>query len=244
MGAGGHFAGSTASCSDDYDPTCGTALGYPDIVYNLTLASPRDVTVALTSTAATAYLDVRNGTCGTGTTSIRCASGAAPSVFNRNVPAGSYWILVDTSIEATTSLDVTVGPPTTACDGARVITVDYTASSTFAYTNAGTTAGRPNDFTPGCLSWSSAPDFPYQLILPVRSSVLVTADWTGFDGSLHMRSACDVASSEVGCNDDCGTTLRSCLPTLTLEAGTYYIIADGYSSGSGPFSLSVTATRL
>ncbi|MBN1772029.1 MAG: putative metal-binding motif-containing protein [Deltaproteobacteria bacterium] len=252
ISAGGTFAGTTVACSDDYVPSCGTSVAYVDSVYRFTLATPRDVTLALTSSATTNYLDLRSGACGGGT-AIRCVSAAAPSVFNRNVPAGDYWVLVDTSIETPHSLTATFGPPTTACDGAPLINVDYSSSTTFTYTHTGTTAGRPADFDPSCVG-GEGPDMAFQLVLPSRSAVTVTSTTTDFDGSLHMRSDCDVASSQIDCDDDCGGTRASCLPStmtsptgtgsLTLEAGSYYIIQDAFSTGSGSFTLNVTATRL
>ena len=253
ISAGGTFTGTTVACSDDYVPSCGTTAAYVDSVYRFTLATPRDVTLALTSAAPTNYLDLRSGACGGGT-AVRCVSAAAPSVFNRNIPAGDYWVLIDTSVETAHTLTATFGPPTTACDGAPLINVDYTSSSTFTYTYSGTTAGRPADFVPvSCVS-GTGPDMAFRLVVPVRSAVTVTSTTTDFDGALYMRSSCDVASSQIDCDDDCGGTRASCLPStmssptgtgsLTLEAGTYYIIQDAYSTSSGTFTLNVTATRL
>ncbi|MBI5488837.1 MAG: putative metal-binding motif-containing protein [Deltaproteobacteria bacterium] len=245
VSAGGRFVGTTWGCADDYAPTCGTTLTYSDLVYALHLAAPQEVTIDLSSAAPTVYLDVRNGTCGTGTTAISCTSGATAHFSNPNLPAGDYWILVDPSVEGATTLDVGLAAPSSACDGSETITVDYTSSSTFVYTDSATTAGRPDDFDPSCI-YGAYPDYPYQLVVPVRSAVTVTTDTTTYDGALHMRSACDVPSSEIGCDDDCGSTLRSCVPisgSMTLEPGTYTIIVDGYS-GSGDFTLTVTATRL
>jgi hypothetical protein len=248
ISAGGTFAGTTVGSSDDYVPACGSSTAYVDSVYRFTLATPRDVTLALTSSAPTNYLDLHSGACGGGT-SVRCATAASPSVFNRNLPAGDYWVLVDTSVETSHSLVATFGPPTTACDGATVVTVDYTSSSTFTYTYTGTTAGRPADFTPTACVSGTGPDQPFQLVVPVRSAVAINSSTTGYDGALYLRSSCDVASSQIDCDDDCGSTSSSCLPssgsgTLTLEAGTYYIIQDAYSTSSGPFTLNVTATAL
>jgi len=253
ISAGGTFAGSTIGTSDDYVPSCGATATYVDSVYRFTLAAPQDVTLALTSSAPTSYLDLRSGACGGGT-AIRCASGTAPSVFQRNVPAGDYWVLVDTSVETSYTLTATFGPPTTACDGAVPINVDYTSSSTYTFTYTGTTAGRPADFTPvSCVS-GTGPDMPFRLVLPARSAVTITSATTDYDGALYIRSSCDVASSQIDCDDDCGSTRASCLPStmtsptgtgsLTLEAGTYYVIQDAFSTGSGSFTLNVTATRL
>ena len=246
VSAGGSFVGSTSACSDDYVPTCGTAAAYPDIVYNLVLASPADVTLALTSTSALNYLDLRSGSCGTGSTSMRCANGAAPGLFSRNIPAGSYWILVDTSVEANTTLDVTVGPPTTACDGATTITVAYGAGTTFSSSVSGTTAGRPTDFGATCAGSAAGPDVPYALVIPVRSSVTAEVTASSYDTALHIRSLCDVATSEIACDDDGGScSVCSRLSAMTLEAGTYYLIMDTFSSCTGgTYTLRVDATRL
>lgn len=252
ISAGGTFTGTTVATSDDYVPSCGTTATYVDTVYRFTLATPQDVTLGLTSSAATSYLDLRSGACGGGT-ALRCSSGAAPGVFYRSVPAGDYWVLVDTSVETSYTLTATFGPPTTPCDGATPIEVDYTSSSTFTFSYTGTTSGRPADFDPGCVG-GAGPDMPFRLVLPARSAVSVTSTTTDFDGALHMRSTCDDASSEIDCDDDCGGTRASCIPssrtstsdaaTMTLEAGTYYIIQDAFSTSSGSFTLTVTATQL
>ncbi len=249
ISAGGRFSGTTLACGDDYEPSCGPDVTYADAVYRFRLAEPRAASLTLGgSTAADAYLDLRMGACGGGT-AAGCTSGRAPSLYSRNLPAGDYWVLVDTSSETAFTLDAAFTAPTSACDGAGTITVDYSSGSTFTATRTGSTAGGPDDFTPGCISWSTAPDVAHQLVVPVRSEVRLTVDFTGFDGALHVRSICDLPSTEIGCNDDCDTTARSCIPAswepaLVLEPGTYTIIVDGYSSGSGPYTLTVSTTRL
>ncbi|NMC70993.1 MAG: hypothetical protein GYA57_13140 [Myxococcales bacterium] len=250
ISAGGRFTGTTLACGDDFEPGCGSGLTYVDAVYRFHLDAPQSVDLSLGGLSSSdAYLDLRMGACGGGS-SVRCTNGRSPALHNRSLPAGDYWVLVDTSSETPFTLDAAFGPPTSACDGAGTITVDYTAGSTFTATRTGTTAGGTDDFTPGCLSWSTAPDMAYQLVIPARSEVSITVDFTGYDGALHLRSICDVPSSEIACNDDCGTTARSCIPggswepTPVLEPGTYTIIVDGYSSGSGPYTLTVNATRL
>ncbi|MBN1773380.1 MAG: putative metal-binding motif-containing protein [Deltaproteobacteria bacterium] len=248
LSAGGSFAVTTVGMADDYAPTCGTT-GHPDAVGTLTLTEPRDVTLSLTTGGVRSCIDLRSGACGTGATSILCASGTAPSLTARSLPAGTYWVLVDSDLETTGTLSVTLGPPTTACDGALAVEVDYSASSTFTWTYSGTTVGRPSEFTPvSCVS-GTGPDLPFRLVVPSRSAVSIRSDTVDFDGALYLRSVCDVPSSQLDCDDDCGSTRTSCLPsdgsgTMTLEAGTYYVIQDAYSTGSGAFTLGVTATRL
>jgi hypothetical protein len=254
ISAGGTFTSSTLGFGDDYAAVCGSTATYADLVYRITLAAPADLALTLTSSATTNYLDLRRGACGVGTVTMGCMSGAAPAVSARGLPAGDYWVLVDTSVEANTSLNVVFSaatPPSAACVAATPINVDYTSGSTFTYNHTGTTAGGTNNFTPvTCSTSSSAADAVYALNVPVRSSVSVRSDTTAgaYDGALYMRSLCDTPRSEFLCNDDCGSTRASCLPsdggTVTLEPGTYYIVQDGYTSGTGAYTLTVSATRL
>jgi hypothetical protein len=59
---------------------------------------------------------------------------------------------------------------------------------------------------------------------------------------LYVRSTCDVASTEIGCDDDNPGTTWSTLNLESLEAGTYFLVVDGFGTanvgGSGPFNLS------
>ncbi len=253
ISAGGTFAVSTVGLADDYTPTCGAA-GRPDLVAVLTLTEPHDVAIDLTTGGVRSYIDLRSGACGTGTTSLLCTSGSWPSLSTRSLPAGSYWVLLDSELAMSGTLIVTVGPPTTVCDGAVAINVDYASGSTFTWSQSGTTAGRTDEFQPVSCVMGTGPDMAFRLVLPVRSAVTITSTTTSFDGALYLRSLCDVPSSQIDCDDDCGGISASCLPstmstptspgTLTLDAGTYYVIQDAYSSGSGAFTLNVTATRL
>ncbi|MBN1774036.1 MAG: putative metal-binding motif-containing protein [Deltaproteobacteria bacterium] len=251
ISAGGRFTGTTLACGDDYEPTCAPGVTYYDAVFRFRLAVPRDVTLAVGgSSAAEAYLDLRMGACGTGGTSARCVGARSPSVFSRNLPAGDYWVLVDTSSETAFTLDAAFAEPTSACDSAPVITIDYSGGSSFHTTVTGDTSGRADEFTSECFTWSTAPDQPYQLVVPVRSAVSISSDHTVdyFDGTLYILTDCDLPSSEFDCNDDCPYVGLSCLPgtggTMTLEAGTYTVIQDGLGSDGGAFTLTVDATRL
>jgi hypothetical protein len=250
ISAGGRFTGTTLACGDDYEPSCGYGVAYVDAVYRFRLATPRDVTLALSgSSASSAYLELRSGACGGGTT-IRCVNSRTPSVFNRNLPPGDYWVLVDTAAETPFTLDATFSAPTSACDSAPVITIDYSSGSSFTTSVTGDTSGRSDEFTSECFTWSTAPDQPYQLVVPVRSAVTIASDHSVdyFDGTLYILTDCDIPSTEFDCNDDCPRVGLSCLPggggTMTLEAGTYTVIQDGLGSDGGAFTLSVTATRL
>jgi hypothetical protein len=63
-----------------------------------------------------------------------------------------------------------------------------------------------------------------------------------------MRSRCDDPGTELACDDDGGScSLCSRIPssgTLTLDPGSYYMLMDGYSSASGPYTVQVNTTSL
>ena len=81
---------------------------------------------------------------------------------------------------------------------------------------------------------SNAESAENTVMLVLDAAAHVTAEMTGstFDTVLHARSACDDAMTELGCNDDAGVGNRESLLELDLEAGTYFIFADGYDDDS------------
>jgi hypothetical protein len=56
------------------------------------------------------------------------------------------------------------------------------------------------------------------------------------------RGTCPTATAEVACNDDAiaGADLKPDVKVINPAAGRYFIIVDAYS-GSGPFTLEITA---
>ena len=60
------------------------------------------------------------------------------------------------------------------------------------------------------------------------------------DSVLSVRDA--TCGTELACNDDGGTSLRSLVNLTNVAAGTYSVIVDGYSSNNGPFLLNVHGT--
>lgn len=87
-----------------------------------------------------------------------------------------------------------------------------------------------------------SPDRVYRLVLRRRSTVRISSEQTEWDGAIYLRSDCTDATTELGCNDDAGDNRHSMIET-ELEAGTYYLFMDGFStSSSGDFTLDVEVT--
>ncbi len=81
-------------------------------------------------------------------------------------------------------------------------------------------------------------------MLRLAAPATVTAEITSatFDTVLHLRSICADPLTEIACDDDGAGSLLSRL-TVSLAAGTYYLIVDGYGSSSmGTYTMRVTIT--
>jgi hypothetical protein len=99
----------------------------------------------------------------------------------------------------------------------------------------GTTTGMTNDYTPTCGSTTAhtAPDVALQLDLPAM--VTLNLNLTGFDGAHSLLNA-SCGGTPVACSDPSNMSLTN------IVAGRYYVVVDGFSSGSGPFTLTTTGT--
>ncbi len=110
----------------------------------------------------------------------------------------------------------------------------------------GTTAGAVNDYFPPPGSFGghtcsttathSAPDVAIELELPAMTSL-----------NLQMNPASGFNSSHILFDSTCGGTPIACydaalMPLTNLAAGRYYLIADGYSTASGAFTLNISGS--
>ena len=145
----------------------------------------------------------------------------------------------DISCSATCTLD------TSACQ----ITGDSCsdAGALAAAGASGDTTNAADDYTPECGD-AGAPDMVYEITLTEAAGVTVSV--SGYDTVLELRSvSCDGNDMEViDCNDDGGPAaddFGSEIYVEYLEAGTYYLIVDGYVGDvaeAGPFTLTVDIT--
>lgn len=111
---------------------------------------------------------------------------------------------------------------------------------------SGTTAGATNDYMPvpgsvnghlcSTTGLHTAPDKVVQLDLPATQSLQLRLNPVGFDSS-HTLLGATCAGAPIDCSDNAIMN-----PINGLAAGRYYVIVDGYSSGSGTFTLNVTGT--
>ena len=123
-----------------------------------------------------------------------------------------------------------------------------TVISTSGYQDNGSTLGKTNSASlPSCLSGGSddAPDAWY--VVTLAEPALLTV-WTtcasAYPATYDTRIGIfDSSLALVDCNDDdpaCAPNLQSRIDEKSLNAGTYYIVVDGYGGNSGGYQLNVS----
>ncbi|MBM3287311.1 MAG: hypothetical protein FJY88_08185, partial [Candidatus Eisenbacteria bacterium] len=185
-----------------------------------------------------------------GTTRVAYDDDSGPgyySLLTYTVPAGSpgnYSLKVrgySASYTGCYKLSITCAgpPPNDRCDGA------FPWQRCSSGTVNGTTVGAVNDYSPqppspGCTGYpATGGDVTYRLDLQRGDVVTVTYTTPNHDGSIYMVTDCANPGATCVIGDDDPEPETWTYTALT--AGTYYVIADGYSA-SGPFTLDWSIT--
>ncbi len=117
-------------------------------------------------------------------------------------------------------------------DGVTLITTGMTP---------GTTVGANNDVTPppggtplcSTTGTHTAPDRTYRMDLPAMSSLHVDTNDSNYDGTLLLlNSSC--AGAPIACRD------AETIDLTNQPAGAYFVVVDGYATGSGTYTLNVS----
>ncbi len=175
-----------------------------------------------------------------------CASGSTPvRIDRRAVPAGDYRVVVSDTLGETDSLSVLVRPTvamTPIGSGADncAAAIDIPAAGGFF---TGDTTGRDADFADGCDAPSAgtggAPDQVLRLVLTEKRRVVLDMEGSVYSTILDVRTGATCPGQEVpGACYVGGTGARSFLD-LTLDAGAYWVVVDGYSGAAGAWNLDV-----
>lgn len=122
-----------------------------------------------------------------------------------------------------------------ACASAGALTLHPELDKLVARAS-GTTAGMVDDVDPSCAGGSGR-DHIYSFTLAERSKVAIELD-PGFDAVLALSGTC--GSGSLACLD---VTTNTDVETYsgTLNAGTYFVTVDAYSTGAGTYDLLITA---
>jgi hypothetical protein len=228
---GTRYAGTLAGMEHDYEVSCG--FRYRDAVHVFTLDTTQDVTIDVNG--GTAFLNVAlRPTCDAEVGQLRCDQGAPARARIRSLPAGTYYVIVEGSNAGAYTLDVTLTPPTTptpATGNDNCLSAVRVPETGGVYT--GSTFTALPDYTTtsaSCGFMARSKDVAFRLDLTSRRRVVASTDGSSFDTVLYyFVGACP--GVEAACDDNSGEGTRSLLD-VTLNAGTYYFIVDGWGTDS------------
>lgn len=245
---GGSFVSTTANLMNDYDPPL-ACTGYPqagpDRVYAVTVGRGDVIEAVAEFDPALdgALYMVTNcsmlSSCTAG--SDQGFAGADEEIRAVAQQAGTQYLIVDANETAWSGPhELTVATYTgETCAAAAPLRLD--SQPEFMVTT-----GRMNDYSPnsgGCTGYSaSGEDRVYSVSLRAGDQLQADLDPdTGYDASLYLVSNCaDVNGSCVAGSDRTGNVVES-LSAVVQQAGTYYLIADGFagSDGTGTITASI-----
>lgn len=244
---GGSFQSTTTGLAADYDPPL-SCTGYPqagaDRVYATMLGAGDVVEVAVEFEASldgSVYVttDCANlaNSCVAG--ADRELDGDPETLRFVAAQAGPHFVIVDAEFATSAGAhDATITHYTAeTCQDAAPLLLG-TTSEPF------TTASRVNDYAPGASGCTGAAadgaDRAYSVTLRAGDQLQATVDPSGtYDASVYLVSDCgDVNGSCVAGRDTRGTATEV-LGAVVQQAGTYFLIVDGFGSeGAG----TITAT--
>lgn len=233
VSAGGVFDGTLLCTEMDHTaPSCDYRPSH-DVVYSFTLTEPQNVQLELTAEDSLQPTLSLQTECGVPSSELYCERAATVSRLVQNLAAGTYYIVVTGEFQADFELGVTFAPPTSACEGATVVT----ESQVIVDDNTGT----GDTFRTTCGNDGEGSDVPVVIEVPYAFDLRAETTAAVSNTILHLRETCDDPATELGCNDNraSGTNL-SLLELSGLEPGSYTLVVDSYGWwGEGAFTLDV-----
>ncbi len=82
--------------------------------------------------------------------------------------------------------------------------------------------------------------YTFTIDSPKLATVLMEATNENFNCVVYIQSTCGQSSSELACNAFYEVSSKAKIENQYLEAGTYFIIADGYQTSAGEFTMTLT----
>ncbi|MBK8172413.1 MAG: PPC domain-containing protein [Sandaracinaceae bacterium] len=163
-------------------------------------------------------------------------NGAGNGVLEATVTPGTYYLIVDGAsandfgaVQVTVAVE-DIGAMERTCRAAPLLRPGRSVS--------GSTATSGDHMHASCAGGAQSNDQLYRVTLARRSTLRLTLS-ADFDAALYIRHDCLVETSEVACNDDSSDNRHSFIEQ-TLDAGTYYVVVDGFRTGNqGSFTLDV-----
>lgn len=236
VSAGGTFEGTLVDRQDDVEISCGFAQA--DTVFALTLDAEKDVTLRATGDGGEWMTVALQATCGDRGTEEGCRYGNPAAMRVRAVPAGTYYVVVESFAPTNFELEVTLQDPVPPV----VVDVAETCGGGFesAFDGGifqGDTSDASDDYAASCGGGARGADEVIHFELLADARVTASLDPQGFDGVIHVHdTSCIGGDDELWCNDDwIGDTSFF---EQDMSPGDYYFVVDGVTVNDfGPYVL-------
>jgi hypothetical protein len=229
------------------DVNVGCVPNAVDVAYRLDLPVTSDVLlVERISQGDSAGVSLDKPTCKDETDVLICGySGQSPvRASKRNVPAGEYRVVVESTIGVPTQVTAFVRKTLPAivvpfADGCSDV-LDIPAAGGFFQ---GNTANATPTFEAGCDQAGGPPngarDQLLRLTLSAQKRVVLDMNASAYSTLLDVRKGPDCPGVEVFQGCTVGYAPNRSFLDLTLDAGVYFIQIDGLNKDSGPWFLDV-----
>ncbi len=212
---GGVFRSDLVGINNETLTRCGG--GARDAFFRLELTSPKNVQLQLAGGRTDNLILSLIDRCAVSPNTLKCDSGSNVSFTNYSLPAGVYYVVVESFDPVDYTLTATITPPTPPPAGDTCANpIDLVAGR--AVTVA--TSLLENDYAPSC--FNQGRDAVLRFTLAERQDVVVTATGGANDFlALALHSECPVMRfNERSCSTGL-STVRSL--ALSLDPGTYFL---------------------
>ena len=230
ISAGGRFSGDLVDVGDDETVECGFD-GSNDLVYSFTLDSPHDVELSAISATGERMNFALRTSCGDPTTTLRCVSDAPARARVYQLPAGTYYVLLESSPSREVDFDLDVAfldptepPPGDGCENPLELPLSEETQGTLAnrqdllpvicHCTDDQAAGR------GCNQF--LPDVTYRVTLDEASDLGIELNGGPSLVVYDFRSSCEAGDSQLACDQGALVSGR----IRDLAAGTYYLVIE------------------
>jgi hypothetical protein len=230
ISAGGTFLGSMLDAVDDLSITCGVS-GSPDLVYRFTTTEAHDIEISASALTGESMSWQVRPDCDSTSGAVRCASGTLATGLLHEVPAGTYFLVIEgpAYAEADFQLDIEFLPPTPAIPGDRCTSA---IPLTLGTPTAGSLSDLEDDIETTC--GFHYRDAVYSFRLAARRDVTVEVDGGTTFMNASVRPTCTDGDTQLRCAS--GVPIRMRL--RNLAAGDYFVVAE--ASRSTSFEITVT----
>ncbi len=198
-----------------------------ELVYTFSLDEPQDVHVYGGSTdgVGNPVLSLRDASCVDASSELACRSGTTPVIFERALPAGTYYVAVSATAPSVVGVTVALSPATQApadetCVGSPSLAHGKTVSVPLE--------DHTDDVTSTCMA--NAADAAYKLSLGVTSDVLLVGRISQGDvGAVSLMGQSCGAGDQIACAMSSPSPVR--VAKHALAAGTYKAVIEAQKAG-------------